>query len=83
MRTNIVIDNALIERAMQLSGLSTKKDVVNRALLEFVQNYSRKDLTELEGKIVLSDGYDYKNLRGGAKFDIGGHISADRVSERE
>mgnify|MGYP000847429404 FL=1 len=83
MRTNIDIDDELMEKAMSLSGLTTKKDVVNKALLEFVQNHSRKDLIDLEGKIQLTDGYDYKQMRGGRDLGTGRHISADRVSEGE
>lgn len=81
VRTNIEINNDLMEKAMLLSGLTTKKEVVHRALMEFVHNLSRKDLLDLEGKIELTDGYDYKQLRGGTEFDTGRHISADRVSE--
>ncbi|MBT9148069.1 MAG: hypothetical protein DDT32_01838 [Syntrophomonadaceae bacterium] len=65
MRTNIVIDDKLMEQAMRVSGFSTKKDVVERALLEFVQRHTRKDLTELQGKIQFADNYDYKALRKG------------------
>lgn len=65
MRTNIAIDNKLMEQAMRLSGLSTKKEVVARALEEFVQRLNRKDLTELQGKIRFAADYDYKALREG------------------
>lgn len=65
MRTNIVIDDNLIKQAMRVSGLTTKKDVVNRALVEFVQRHTRKDLNELQGKIKFADNYDYKALRKG------------------
>ena len=65
MRTNIVIDDNLIEQAMRVSGLSTKKDVVNRALYEFVQRRTRRDLAELHGKIKFADDYDYKAKREG------------------
>jgi Arc/MetJ family transcription regulator len=65
MRTNIVIDDNLIEQAMRLSGLSTKKDVVDRALFEFVQRRTRSDLAELHGKIKFADDYDYKAKREG------------------
>jgi len=65
MRTNIDIDNELIQRAMELSGLTTKKEVVNQALLDFVANRTRRDLLEIQGRIQLSDGYDYKRLREG------------------
>ena len=65
MRTNIVIDDKLIEHAMRVSGLTTKKDVVDRALVEFVQRHTRKDLNELQGKIKFADNYDYKAMRKG------------------
>jgi len=63
MRTNIVIDDKLMEQAMRLSGLSTKKDVVNSALREFVERRTRKNLAELQGKIQFAEGYDYKTMR--------------------
>lgn len=65
MRTNIVIDDNLMEQAMRLSGLSTKKEVVERALLEFVQRRTRRDLAELQGKIRFVDDYDYRAGREG------------------
>ncbi len=71
MRTNIVIDDELIKQAMRVSGLSTKKEVVNRALYEFVQNRSRKDLRDLRGKIRFAEGYDHKVYREGRQNDTG------------
>lgn len=65
MRTNIVIDNALMQKAMDISGLKTKKEVVERAMIEFVASHSRKDLKDLRGKIQFADGYDYKAMREG------------------
>lgn len=65
MRTNIYIDDKLVKQAMRIAGLSTKKEVVNRALLEFVQRHTRKDLAELKGKIKFADNYDYKAKREG------------------
>lgn len=63
MRTNIVIDDALMQRAMEVSGLKTKKEVVEIAISEFVERHSRKDLKELRGKILFADNYDYKAAR--------------------
>lgn len=68
-RTNIVINDSLVEKAMALSGLTTKREVVDKALTEFVQRRIRKDLLELEGKIRFLDGYDYKSLREGRSGD--------------
>jgi len=63
MRTNIVIDDALMKEAKKLTGLSTMREVVNEALTELVQRKKVRQLGELEGKIRFYDGYDYKALR--------------------
>ena len=65
MRTNIEIDDSLMEKAVAISGLKTKKEVVERALIEFVANRSRKDLRDLRGKIQFANDYDYKAMREG------------------
>ncbi len=51
MRTNIVIDDTLMERALTLSGLSTKKAVVEAALKLFIQIQQQAALRELRGKL--------------------------------
>lgn len=63
MRTNIVIDDGLVEEAMALSKLTTKREVVQRALEEFVRTLKKKDLREIRGKIRFATGYDHKKLR--------------------
>lgn len=63
MRTNIVIDDSLVEEALTLSKLKTKREVVNRALEELVRSLKRKDLREIRGKIRFAEGYDHKKLR--------------------
>ena len=65
MRTNIVLDDKLIERALKVSGLRTKKELITIALKEFVRNRSRLDIRQLKGKINFSDSYNYKKLRQG------------------
>ena len=63
MRTNIEIDKETMEQAFSVSNLKTKKEIVDLALKEFVQNRIRKNLAELRGKISFADGYDYKDAR--------------------
>ena len=63
MRTNIVIDDELLIEAMKYSKLKTKKNVVNLALKEFVENAKKLSLLDLKGKIEFSSDYDYKKLR--------------------
>jgi Arc/MetJ family transcription regulator len=63
MRTNIVIDDALMKEALTLSGMKTKRDIVNKALEEFIRNLKKRDLREICGKVRFAKGYDYKGLR--------------------
>jgi Arc/MetJ family transcription regulator len=63
MRTNIVLDDELVRKAMALSKVSTKREAVARALEEYVRNHSRLDLRELRGKVKFREEYDYKALR--------------------
>lgn len=65
MRTNVVLDDNLIEEAFKLSDKKTKKDLIQEALEEYVINHKMKNLMDLKGKIEFSEGYDYKNLREG------------------
>ncbi|MGB7296917.1 MAG: type II toxin-antitoxin system VapB family antitoxin [Candidatus Aminicenantales bacterium] len=63
MRTNIMIDDVLMKEALALSGLRTKRDIVHRALEEFVRNLKKRDLREIRGKVKFATGYDHKKLR--------------------
>ncbi|MCD8138478.1 MAG: type II toxin-antitoxin system VapB family antitoxin [Planctomycetaceae bacterium] len=65
MRTNIVIDDDMMQTAMEVSGIRTKKGVVEQAIREFVARRTRKDIRDLRGKIRFADGYDYKAGRKG------------------
>jgi Arc/MetJ family transcription regulator len=66
MRTNIVLDDELVEEAFRHSNAKTKRELVDMALREFVENHRRKDMRELRGKISFHPGYDYKKLREGS-----------------
>ncbi|MCL1916701.1 MAG: type II toxin-antitoxin system VapB family antitoxin [Peptococcaceae bacterium] len=63
MRTNIMIDDLMMQKAMEISGLKTKKEVVAKALKEFIERHTRKDLRGLRGKIEFAENYDYLALR--------------------
>jgi Arc/MetJ family transcription regulator len=65
MRTNVVLDEELVQEALKLSGARTKKDVIDQALREFVENKKRRNLLDLAGKVKFREGYDYKKLREG------------------
>ena len=63
MATNLSLDPALIDRALQLSGERTKKAAVTRALEEFIARREQRRLLELMGKLEWDDSYDYKHER--------------------
>lgn len=65
MRTNIVLNDALIQEAMGLSKITTKRELIDVALREFVAHRKRLDLRDLKGTGGLRDDYDYKALRAG------------------
>ncbi len=49
MRTNIDIDDALMDEAIRLSGATSKKEVVDVALRKFVQIKRQAGLRALRG----------------------------------
>ncbi len=63
MRTNIVLDDDLVEEALRLTGLKTKRELVHKALEALVRSHRRRRLADLEGRIRFHDGYDHKALR--------------------
>lgn len=63
MRTNIDINDDLLNEAFRLSSSKTKKDLIHEALKEYINLKKRKDLTELAGKIQFQESYDYKKTR--------------------
>jgi len=66
MRTNIVLDDNLVDEAFKYAGnIHTKRELIEVALKEFVKARKVKDLRELKGKIQFDDNYDYKKMRAG------------------
>ena len=64
MRTNIVLDDALVEEAFRCSdNIRTKRALIEAALVEYIRSRKMKDLREIRGKIRFAEGYDYKRHR--------------------
>lgn len=51
MRTNIVIDDQLMERALRLTGLKTKREVVELALQTLLQLRQQEQVKQFRGKL--------------------------------
>lgn len=58
MRTNIEIDDELMDAALKASGVRTKREVVAQALEAFVILKEQEKLRELRGKLVWEDDLD-------------------------
>ena len=63
MRTNIDLDDKLMEEAFSLTNVRTKKELVHLALRELIKAKKKKDLFDLSSKIKFHEGYDYKSMR--------------------
>jgi Arc/MetJ family transcription regulator len=63
MPTNLNLDDALLEEALKLSGMRTKRDTVNAALAEFVSRRKQRRILELFGKLEWDPRFDYKKER--------------------
>jgi Arc/MetJ family transcription regulator len=50
-RTNIELNDKLVDEAMKLTNKKTKKDLVNYAVEELVRKLKRKKILELEGNV--------------------------------
>lgn len=51
MKTNIKLDDHLVEEGFRLTGFKTKKELVNHALSELVRRKNQKHILNLKGKI--------------------------------
>ena len=51
MRTNIEIDDRVMEEAQRLLGTSTKRETVDTALRELVARHRRIGVLDLRGKV--------------------------------
>lgn len=63
MATNLAIDDKLLNEAVEVSGLKTKKDTVNLALKEFVDRRKQQEIIGIFGKMDPDPDYDYKRGR--------------------
>ena len=66
MRTNIVIDDELMEKAMRASGATTKREAVERALELMVALKQQEKIRSLRGKLKWEG--DLKAMRRNRPF---------------
>ena len=62
MRTNIEIDNTLMQKARKINKTKTKKEIVDLALRTYIKVNQRKELLKLFGKVKWEGNLD--QMRG-------------------
>ena len=63
MRTNIVLDEELVQEAFRLTDARTKRELIQLALEELIRVRRKRNLADLAGMIQLRDDFDHKAMR--------------------
>ena len=58
MRTNIVLDDNLVAEGLRITGLKTKKDLVNYALNSLIERKKMYDIFKFRGKAEWEGSLD-------------------------
>jgi Arc/MetJ family transcription regulator len=66
-RTNIVVDENLVQTALKATGLKTRRALIDFALRDLLRRESQKRILELRGQINWEG--DLKATRQGRKFE--------------
>ena len=69
MRTNVVLDEKLIDEGFRLTNARTKRELLHLALSELVRIRRKRNLAELAGRVQLRDDFDHKALRDVRSYD--------------
>lgn len=63
MSVQVLIDEALLEKALELGGGPTRGLLVAEALKEYIARRERAKIPELFGLVEFAADYDYRKLR--------------------
>ena len=63
MATNLALDDNLLNAAMEIGRLRTKRETVTIALEEFIQRRRQKQILDLQGTIGFRKNWNYKKDR--------------------
>jgi hypothetical protein len=71
MATNLGIDEKLLDEALKVGGLKTKKDTVNEALRQYIRRQLQEKAIDMFGKFDWDPDYDYKKERQRKRREAG------------
>jgi Arc/MetJ family transcription regulator len=63
MRARIVLDRKLVDEAMRLGGVTTKREIVEAALREFVARRRSRRVLGLARADLIAPDYDVRAVR--------------------
>ena len=63
MPTNLAIDDKLLNRAVRVGSLKTKKEAVTIALKEFIGRREQRKILKSMGTFKFREDWDYKKDR--------------------
>ena len=64
MRTNIVIDDALMAETLKATGLKTKREAVELGLQTLLRLRRQQDIRQLRGKLAWEGDLDASRIDG-------------------
>ncbi len=68
MRTNVLINDELMAKAKEITGLQTKRAVIDEALRTLIRLRSQEKVRELRGKLRWEG--DLNAMREGRSLDV-------------
>ncbi|MBU1172539.1 MAG: type II toxin-antitoxin system VapB family antitoxin [Proteobacteria bacterium] len=64
-RTNILLDELLIDKCLKATGIKTQRALIDHALRELLRHERQIDLLELKGKVTWEGDLDaWRQSRG-------------------
>jgi Arc/MetJ family transcription regulator len=63
MATNLALDDNLLNQAMKIGHIGTKRETVTIALKEFIERRRQKRILDLQGTITFRDDWNHKKDR--------------------
>jgi Arc/MetJ family transcription regulator len=64
MRTNIVIDDKLMQDALRITGLGTKREVVELGLKTLIKLKKQEGIRQLRGRLTWEGNLEAMRLNG-------------------
>jgi Arc/MetJ family transcription regulator len=58
MRTNIDLDENLVKKVMEITGMNTKKAVINMLLADYIRRNNQKNILKYRGKKIWDGDLD-------------------------